>query len=65
MIKITVDLSNATEEEMECYNSSRLCEVIRSGRAVEFKNDGNTHLEILSVSPVMDGRTGKYQFSAE
>ena len=65
MINITVDLSHATEEEIQCYISSRLCEVIRSGRAVEFKNDGKTHLEILSISPVIDGRTGKYQFSAE
>lgn len=62
MIKITIDLSHSTEEEMECFHSSSLCEIIMSGRPVEFKNDGKHHLEILSINPVMDGKTGKYRF---
>lgn len=60
MIKITIGLSSSTEEEIECFNTSRLIDVIRSGRAAEFNYDGYPRIEIVSINPVMDGTTGNF-----
>ncbi|MDP9771104.1 UNVERIFIED_ORG: hypothetical protein J2S99_004521 [Atlantibacter hermannii] len=36
-----------------------------SGMAIEFKNDGKTHLEIVVVNPLIDGKTGAFRFFEE
>jgi hypothetical protein len=35
------------------------------GMAIEFKNDGKTHLEIVLVNPLIDGMTVAFRFFEE
>ncbi|QKJ89276.1 hypothetical protein PMPD1_4378 (plasmid) [Paramixta manurensis] len=63
MIKIQIDLSECSDEEMLSFNNSPLYKMLFSGRPfIEFKNDGNIHLEVRTIPPEIDGKTGKHIF---
>ncbi|PVZ84182.1 hypothetical protein C9426_24050 [Serratia sp. S1B] len=66
MIKITVDLSNTTEYEMECYLESEVLKVLLSPSKIPRpkNSEGSIDCTIKHIDPPKFGKTGKYRFKA-